>query len=389
MQKWKVTQLIVLEMLGSDRYFFHYPTVNMPNMCAICGQNAVTSVPLEVRGRKITKTTYTVARRLDKIAFAEMRFRIPLCKDHDKEIKDYKIEQDKQAKESIILLAVSVLACILTAFFILGGFQNQNTTVAGTILISIFLGGLVGVFALWPIIGILLPSLVRLALHKKNAFPFSLKDFGLPTAEIQEIFNNDVTLKLVLTFSNQEYREEFMRQSNVQKQLLAAVYHPDFSVHGPALQALAANGCNDAAPAILRKFVEDIGKAGGTCWEAARTLEILGIPQPVDKLLVDQLAAGLKPINTRDLVAKVLVLCGTENTIPHLQDPDADAQIALLKAFGNKHVKEAVPAIIPLLSDAGKSGRSSVSGEAAKTLKKIGTPVALAAVDKWEKSHQS
>ena len=79
MQKWKVTQLIVLEMFGSDRYSFHYPTVNFPNMCTICGEKAEAYVPLDARGRIITKTTYTVARRLDKIAFAEMRFRIPLC----------------------------------------------------------------------------------------------------------------------------------------------------------------------------------------------------------------------------------------------------------------------------------------------------------------------
>lgn len=386
MQTWKVTQLIVLEKLGGDKYFFRYPTVNLPNMCALCGEKAETYVPLDVRGRKIINTTYTISRRLDKIAFAEMRFRIPLCNHHDKEIKDYKIEQEKRGKESIILLAVSILICSLIAFFVTGGFQNQNTTVAGTIIISIFLGGLGGVMLLWPIIGILLPALVRLAQHKKYANPFTIKDFGLPKAEIQEIFNNDATLKLVFTFSNQEYRQEFMRQSNVQKELLAAIYHPDFSVHEPAHEALAANGCNDAAPAILHKFIEDIGKAGGTCWGAARALEKLGIPQPVEKSIVDQLAAGLKPPNTRDVVTDVLLLCGTENVIPHLQGPDPDVQIALLKIFGNKHLKEAVPAIIPLLADAGKSGKLSVAGEAAKTLKKIGTAEALAAVDKWGRS---
>ncbi len=380
MRIWKVTELIVLELLGNARYSFHYPTVNFPNMCAICGQKAETSVPLEVKGRIITNTTYTIARRLDKIAFADMRFQIPLCINHDKEIKDYKIEQEHLARESIILLAVSILVCILIALLV--GLQNHNTPVAGTIIISIFLGGLGGIFLLWPIIGILLPALVRLAQHKSYANPFTLKDFGLPTAEISEIFNNDVTLKLVFTFRNQEYCQEFMRQSNVQKHLLATVYHPSDSVHGPALEALVENGCNDAVPAILRKFIEDIGKAGGTCWGAARALEKLGIPQPADKRMVDQLVAGLKPSNTRDLVATVLLLCGTDNVIPHLQDTDPDVRIALLKAFGNKHSKEAVPAIIPLLSDSSKSGRLSVSSEAAKTLKKIGTPEALAAVGK-------
>lgn len=385
MQIWKVTQLIVLELLGGDQYRYHYPTVFLPNVCAICGQKADTHVPLKARGRIVTNTTYTIARRVDKLAFASMQFQIPLCNSHDKEIKDYSVRQNQYAKESIILLAVSILASSAIIFLTK---SPSNIPLAGKILFSLFLGALGGLCFVWPVIGILLPFLVRLALHKNYVNPFGHKDHGLPTVTISEIFNNDAVLKLVFSFRNQQYYQEFLRQSNVKQQLLAAMYHPNYSVSSAALDALVENGINDAAPAILKKFIEDVGKPDGTCWGTARALEKMGIPQPVDKNMVDQLVAGMKFSNTRDLAAAVVLLCGIDNVIPHLQNPDPEIRIALLKAIGKKRMKDAVSAIIPILSDPDKS-KSSVSVEAAKTLKRIGTPEALAAVEKWEKSYSS
>jgi hypothetical protein len=380
MPEWKVTQFIYLDVFSNGTYSFHYPAVVFPNVCAICGRKAENSEPLAVQKSKTLSTTYSIATRRDTFALARMTFRIPICTDHAEEIKTNRIAQDKNAKESMILLAISVLVGILAAFL----YFSHSPTIAGRIILSIFLGGLGGVLLLWPIVGILLPTLIRVARHRSYANPYTIKDFGLPNATILDD-SNQVSMRLVFTFRNEQFYQEFKRLSNVEGHLLAALNHPDLWVSDYALKALAQTGCTGAAPAILRKFMGDIGKTPGCCQIAAWALEELGIPQPVDAHTVDQLVAGLQQANTRDAVARVLLLCGVNYAIPHLQDPEPGVRIALLHAIDRKPAGEAVPAIIPLLSDPRQSGLERVFRAAARTLKKIGTPEALAAVEKWKK----
>ena len=377
MPEWKVTQFIFLDLYGNGRYAFRYPSAVFPRECPICGQPTETSVSYSAHKSKTISTTYTTTTRRDSVTVASMSFSIPLCSKHAGEISEYEKTIVRRDKISKILVVVSALLGFLTALWVFV-VHYHNQVDFGTILLSLFLGALGG--------GFLLGALSSIPLY------FIGGKKPRPPCEVAiHDDNNKVSMRLVFTFFNDHFFEEYKRLSNVEGHLLSVMDHPDESISVAAMGALAQAGCTTAATNVLRKLIDHIGKVGfGGIYDygfnaAANCLEKLGVPQPPNPHSMDQLAAGLQYGNSREPVAMVLALYGMEYVLPHLKDPDPRVCITILHAIKSRRMAEAVPAIIPLLLDPRKSGLERVSAAAARALRAIGTPEALAAVKRWKK----
>jgi hypothetical protein len=150
-----------------------------------------------------------------------------------------------------------------------------------------------------------------------------------------------------------------------------------------AMGELAKAGFESAAPAIVNTFIANIHVNDKVCNAAAKALKTLAIPEPLDAKTVEQLKEGLKYSSIRGAVVTILGLSSIGHLIAALDNQDAGVRNEVVYALGQTRNKEAVPALIERLSDTEKNWGTRVCEEAARSLKLIGTPDALGALEKW------
>ena len=375
----------------ANQYTVIYPSLVFPNKCVACGGPRETVNELALSAGKVVATSYSAPTTTTSTVGVSMKFTIPLCADHKAQIDDHK-RREKQEQKKLILAVVgaAVLGSLLMSIIFLGIYHN-NGPIAGGIIMSIFFGAPGGVLLLIPA-WLYLPALIRVIQKKK---PYLYKDPYIAPYNIY--FKNDdnpSSMRIMIWIKNDQARNEFKTLNGVEEHLVAAMDYPHTTdrfhstVCEIAIEALAQGGFETAVPAIINTFIANIHKNDKVCNVAAGALKRLGIPEPLDAKVVEQLMAGMKYSSIRGAVITVLGLSSIQHLIAALDNQDAGVRSAVIYALGQTRNTAAVPALIERLSDTEKNWGTRICDDAARALKSIGTPDALEALEKWKTKTQ-
>jgi hypothetical protein len=374
-----LTKFIYIEEAQNNKYYIKYPSIIFPNKCIGCGKPWEIADELDLFTVKTVAWDRTVSQDRFKTVGINMKVTVPLCADHKAYMEDHKTRLKQEQKSLYISIVATALLGMLVLNAIFFGFFDNSKNVGGTIFISVLFGAPLGVFVFWPV-WYAFPALIR-AIQKKK--PYFYKDPYIAPYTIEFMKDeNYVSMRLMIGIENEQIWNEFKTLNQVEEHLIAAMKHKDETVSVNAIKALGQIGSQKAVPAILNIFIENIHHNYKICNAATETLKNLGLPEPLDAKIVEQLMAGLKYERTN--VITILGLSGIEHLLAALDNQDAGVCNSVIYALGETRNATVVPALIRLLDDTRKSWGTKVGNAAARALKRIGTPEALKAVEKWK-----
>jgi hypothetical protein len=374
-----LTEFIYIEEAQNNKYYIKYPSIVFPNKCIGCGKPRETADELDLFAVKTVAWSRTISEDRLKTVGVNMKFTVPLCAGHKAYMENHKTRMKQEQKQLYLSVLVTALlgALIFNAVFF--GFFDNAQRVGGVIFLSVLFGAPLGILFFWPV-WYAFPALIRAIQRRK---PYFYKDpyTALYTIQFQND-ENSVSMRLMIGIGNEQIRNEFKTLNRVEEHLIAAMKYKDETASVNAIKALGQTGSQTAVPAILNIFIENIHHSYKICNAAAEALKSLGLPGPLDAKIVEQLMEGLKL--ERSGVITILGLSSIEHLLAALDNPDVEVCNAVIHALGETRNAAAVPALIQLLNDPRKSWGTRVGHGAASALKRIGTPEALAAVEKWK-----
>jgi hypothetical protein len=374
-----LTKFIFIEEAQNNMYYINYPSIIFPNKCIGCGKPRETAEELDLFTTKTVDWSRTISQDRLKTVGINMKFAVPLCADHKKYMEDHKARMKQEQKSLFISIGLSALLGMLVFCAIFFGFFDNSKNVGGTIFLSVLFGAPLGVLVFWPL-WYTSWALIRLIQKKK---PYFYKDpFIAPyTFEFMKD-ENYVSMRLMIGIENEQIWNEFKTINQIEEHLIAAIKHKDETVSVNAISALGQTGGHKALSAIINIFIENIHQSHNICNAATKALKSLGLPQPLNAEIVEQLLAGLK-YECKNVIT-LLSLSSIEHLLAALDNPDAGVCTSVIYELGETRNPAAVPALIQLLGDRRSSWGTRVGNYAVRTLKRIGTPEALDAVEKWK-----